>query len=165
MTTETKTRKRKSSLNRPLARSWKAGSKMRYPRKKTTKIRLVPTEVMSLPDGKVTTSITRYAREWKKLTAPICREFGWTVLGFDPGVHFGTGNGGFVILPLSVCRRILSLVLEVKRLRGISKEELKIAEGMAKDSAKKRVSWYGQEDDGRSALDRAAEDCMDGAGR
>jgi hypothetical protein len=42
-----------------------------------------------LPDGKITTSHTRYLREWRRVARPIEKAFpGYKLDAFDPGLRF-----------------------------------------------------------------------------
>ena len=51
-------------------------------------------EVMSLPDGRSTTSTTRYAREWRRWGKVICAAYGpkWVLYAFDPGMAIIMGG-------------------------------------------------------------------------
>jgi len=83
-------------------------------------------EFFNLPDGSTSTSTKEYVSAWRKLAEPICREFGWGVLGYDPGITFLTGkNGGSVgsvvgvagasdaiHLPTTLCLKIRDLISE-----------------------------------------------------
>jgi hypothetical protein len=83
-------------------------------------------ESFKLPNGSTTTSTKEYVDAWRKLAEPICREFGWEVLGYDPGITFLTGkNGGpagsvvgiagasdAIHLPVVLCVKIRDLIRE-----------------------------------------------------
>ena len=51
-----------------------------------------------LPSRKLTTSSAVYIREWKRVIAPLLRQTGWKLMGFDPGFLLETGPSATVQL-------------------------------------------------------------------
>ena len=52
----------------------------------------------SLPNGKGTTSVCVYVREWQKLCRPLCKAIpGLDLIGIDPQVQFGYGTYCFTL--------------------------------------------------------------------
>ena len=61
-----------------------------------------------LPDGKYTTSTSRYVSEWRKVNAEVERRLGARVYAFDPGVAVCQPDGtGHCTLPMWVVRRLV----------------------------------------------------------
>ena len=75
-----------------------------------------------LPDGKTTTSTTKYVKEWRELGKPFCELVGVKIYAFDPDIQFSGGGGerdmwgnNVITLPVEVLKRINKSLEEMKR--------------------------------------------------
>lgn len=68
-------------------------------------------KVRRLPFGETTTDVGEYVSAWETLAEPLCKEFGWTLHAFDPGIMFDT-EVGVLTLPAVVVDRIGGAFME-----------------------------------------------------
>jgi hypothetical protein len=75
----------------------------------------------SLPHGSTTTDPKLYAQAWRGLAQPIAEEFGWGIIGFEPGIMFSIPahdaaeppcalHGHNIVLSVNVATKLCKLI-------------------------------------------------------
>lgn len=76
-------------------------------------------ELYRTPDGKTTTSVKRYLKEWNALKKPLEKALDLESIGFDPGFLMRPkGGGNSVEIPTWMAKRIVALVRSNVELTG-----------------------------------------------
>ena len=63
-------------------------------------------KIRRLPLSGTTKDAEEYLEAWEKLARPLCRAFGWEIMGFDPGYIFDTDGRHSITLPSKVIIQI-----------------------------------------------------------
>lgn len=71
-----------------------------------------------LPNGKHVEDLDTCLREWNKITKPLIKHLGVTVVGFDPGILFVDGRGDdqnrrSVDIPIWFAKRIAEALNQI----------------------------------------------------
>jgi|WetSurSiteA1Bulk_404760.scaffolds.fasta_scaffold33041_2 hypothetical protein len=99
---------------------------IRKPGKRSRKRR--PRFEGTLPDGTSSTDPMAYMKAWRDLAEPIAKEFGWGIIGYEPGIMFSLDaadavgepcgmHGHNIVLSASVATKLNKLITEAKATR------------------------------------------------
>lgn len=75
----------------------------------------MPKRTYRMPDGSITTSATRYSKEWRKLGEDFGSIIGGELFGFDPDFSYRFGDNQYSpTIPASIVIKVLDHIEELK---------------------------------------------------
>jgi len=104
----------------------------------------------TLPNGTSSTDPMMYMKAWRDLAEPIAKEFGWGIIGYEPGIMFSLAatdasgepcamHGNNIVLSASVATRLCKLIEEAKLVRAIGELLAEINKTRCSDSRSRSV--------------------------
>ena len=69
-----------------------------------------PKEFWRMPDGSYTDNVVKQCRAWHKIGKLLKKEFGFTMIGFNPGFALKTRNGEYLDISVETANTLLERI-------------------------------------------------------